>query len=39
MSDEEFAKWLERLNEKSTTFMYRLNDAKSLKEDPNAKPW
>ena len=39
MSDEEFAKWLERLNEKSTTFLYRLNDAKPLKEDLNAKPW
>jgi len=39
MSDEEFAKWLARLNEKSNTFLYRLNDAQPPKEDPNAKPW
>lgn len=39
MSEEEFAKWLARLNEKSNTFLYRLNDPKPPKEDPNAKPW
>ncbi|MCX6076581.1 MAG: VWA domain-containing protein [Campylobacterales bacterium] len=39
MSDAEEQKWLEQLNLQQNTYMYKLNDEKSKKENSNEKPW
>lgn len=39
MSDKEEEKWMGKLNQKSNTYLYKLNKNNSIKEDPNEKPW
>ena len=39
MSDSEEAKWLEKLNSKQNTYLYRLNESQDEKKDENEKPW
>jgi len=39
MSDAEEAKWLKTLNNKQSTFLYRLNQSNYKKDNSNEKPW
>lgn len=39
MSDEEQMKWLKQLNKNQNTYLYRLNNNKSIKDMSNEKPW
>jgi Ca-activated chloride channel family protein len=39
MSDAEEKKWLKALNAEQTSYLYRLNKEKPMKEDQNEKPW
>lgn len=39
MSDVEEAKWLEHLNTKQNTYLYRLNNRKEQERNENEKPW
>ena len=39
MSDAEEEKWLRELNMQQSTFMYMLNNKKTIKRDENEKPW
>ena len=39
MSDEEQQKWLEKLNQSSQSYLYRLNTDDSKQENSNEKPW
>ena len=39
MSDSEETKWLNKLNSKQNTYLYRLNEQKMKNEEKNEKPW
>lgn len=39
MSDAEESKWMNRLNQQQSTYLYKLNEKNSLRENPNEKPW
>jgi len=39
MSDSEEAKWLDKLNSKQNTYLYRLNEPQDEKKEENEKPW
>ncbi|MCD6191157.1 MAG: VWA domain-containing protein [Sulfurimonas sp.] len=39
MSDAEEAKWLNKLNSKQNTYLYRLNEQKMKNKEKNEKPW
>ncbi|MDY0116752.1 MAG: VWA domain-containing protein [Sulfurimonadaceae bacterium] len=39
MSDEEVAKWLEKLNDKSSTYIYKLNKENQKQDTHYDKPW
>ncbi len=39
MSDAEEQKWIQKLNEKQNTFMYRLNDNEIKEENKDEIPW
>ncbi len=39
MSDAEEAKWLNELNSKKNTYLYKLGEHKPMKEMDNEKPW
>ena len=39
MSDSEETKWLEKLNSKQNTYLYRLNEQKIENKEKNEKPW
>jgi len=39
MSDAEEKKWLKALNSQQTSYLYRLNKEKPIKEESNEKPW
>jgi Ca-activated chloride channel family protein len=39
MSDSEESKWLNKLNQQQSTYLYMLNETNSQEENPNEKPW
>lgn len=39
MSDGEESKWLNKLNQQQSTYLYMLNEKNSHEENPNEKPW
>ena len=39
MSDAEEKKWLKALNSQQTSYLYRLNKEKIMKDEKNEKPW
>jgi len=39
MSDAEEAKWLDQLNLQKNTYLYKLGEQKTMKENSNEKPW
>jgi len=39
MSDEEEKKWLRKLSNEHTTYLYRLNETNNIEDDSNEKPW
>jgi Ca-activated chloride channel family protein len=39
MSDAEEQKWIDKLNTKSNTYLYQLNDSKVKRENSDEKPW
>ena len=39
MSDEEQKKWMQRLNTKHTTYLYKLNKNSKYEENSDEKPW
>ena len=39
MSDAEEKKWLKALNSQQTSYLYRLNKEKPMKDEQNEKPW